>query len=79
MDLAVDNKNGIVKMVTSGDDNNIIYWNFEINDFYQENINIMKDNKYIRHIFTNFSKNENIGITVIKLSVDLKYLFVAKI
>ena len=77
MDLAVDNKNGIVKMVTSGDDNNIIYWNFEINDFYQGNINIMKDNKYIRHIFTNFSKNENIGITVIKLSIDLKYLFVA--
>ena len=57
MDLAIDKKEGIIKLVTSGDDKTVIFWNFKINDFlpnYNDNIIFNQHiNNYqnIKHIF----------------------------
>ena len=62
MDLAIDKKEGIIKMVTNGDDKTVIFWNFKINDFlqnYNNNIFFNNNSNYhqnIKYIFY-LSKN----------------------
>ena len=83
LDLGVDNDKGIIKMVTAGNDNNVFYWNFLINEFlgsFNYNINNLQNNdytKYNKHIFHLSDKyNKSYELTGIKMSFDFKFLFI---
>lgn len=34
IDLAIDKKEGIIKIITSNNKNDLIYWNFKINELF---------------------------------------------
>ena len=69
IDVAIDETEGIIKIITSNEENSIIYWNFKINEPFP-NFNIYN--------WKNHDNNEkNIDITTIKFSVDQNYSFIA--